>query len=46
MTGSAVDNVASSLNLGPQEWVVSKGGAYFFSPSIPALKEKFSIGWT
>ncbi|PNS15653.1 hypothetical protein CAC42_4105 [Sphaceloma murrayae] len=45
MTGAAVGDVGSSLNLGPFEWVVSKGGAYFFTPSIPALKEKFSTGW-
>ncbi|KAI1339968.1 Dyp-type peroxidase [Xylariaceae sp. FL0016] len=26
------------------EWVVSRGGGYFFSPSIPALKSKFAAG--
>lgn len=25
------------------EWVVSRGGEYFFSPSIPALKNKFAL---
>lgn len=24
------------------DWVISKGGEYFFSPSIPALKSKFA----
>ncbi|KAF2232962.1 Dyp-type peroxidase [Viridothelium virens] len=26
----------------PVEWVVAKGGEYFFSPSIPALKSRFA----
>jgi len=26
----------------PQDWVVSRGGEYFFSPSIAALKSKFA----
>jgi hypothetical protein len=25
------------------EWVVSRGGEYFFSPSIPALKNKLAL---
>lgn len=27
----------------PMEWVVPKGGEYFFSPSIPVLKTKFAL---
>lgn len=27
----------------PVEWVLSRGGEYFFSPSIPALKNKFAL---
>ncbi|KAG8627309.1 hypothetical protein KVT40_004792 [Elsinoe batatas] len=42
MTGAGLNDVAGNLNLGPFEWVVSKGGAYFFSPSIRALKENFA----
>lgn len=26
-----------------QQWVVTKGGEYFFSPSIPALKQTFAL---
>ncbi|KAL9094069.1 MAG: hypothetical protein Q9165_003739 [Trypethelium subeluteriae] len=33
---------AGNLDL-PVEWVVTKGGEYFFSPSIPALKSKFAL---
>jgi hypothetical protein len=29
----------------PREWVVAKGGEYFFSPSIPELKKKFALGF-
>jgi hypothetical protein len=31
-------DVNQKLDLGTTEWVVSKGGEYFFSPSIAALK--------
>lgn len=27
----------------PVEWVISKGGEYFFSPSISALREVFAL---
>jgi len=33
---------AGKLSL-PVEWVVSRGGEYFFSPSIPALRGKFAL---
>jgi hypothetical protein len=36
-----VDN-PNSLKL-PVEWVISKGGEYFFSPSISALREEFAL---
>ena len=33
-------NVDLSL---PTEWVLSKGGEYFFTPSIPTLKNTFAV---
>lgn len=27
----------------PVEWVISKGGEYFFLPSISALREEFAL---
>lgn len=35
------DDPAGKVNL-PVEWVVSRGGEYFFSPSIPALRDAFA----
>ncbi|KAH8094516.1 peroxidase TAP [Cristinia sonorae] len=41
-TMSGADPKAATTNLQlPTEWVVSKGGEYFFSPSIPTLKSAF-----
>ncbi|EJC98213.1 Dyp-type peroxidase [Fomitiporia mediterranea MF3/22] len=42
MAGLQIDHPAQDTKL-PIEFVVSKGGAYFFSPSITALKTKFSV---
>lgn len=42
MTGADPDNTAASLDLGFQTWVVSKGGEYFFVPSISVLRDVFS----
>ncbi|KAH8102235.1 Dyp-type peroxidase [Cristinia sonorae] len=41
MTGANPNAATASLQL-PTEWVVSKGGEYFFSPSLPALKTTFA----
>lgn len=42
MSGSDPNNQSTNLTL-PTQWVVPKGGEYFFSPSIPALKDKFAL---
>lgn len=39
MTGADPANTTASLDLGLQTWVVSKGGEYFFSPSISVLRD-------
>ncbi|TCD63943.1 hypothetical protein EIP91_004753 [Steccherinum ochraceum] len=41
ITGVDPKAQTTSLQL-PTDWVVPKGGEYFFSPSIPALKTKFA----
>jgi len=41
MTGAFAGNTSQPLNLLAQ-WVNSKGGEYFFSPSIPALRDVFA----
>ncbi|KAI0782337.1 DyP-type peroxidase [Abortiporus biennis] len=38
MVGSDPNNPTNELKF-PQEWVVPRGGEYFFSPSIPALRD-------
>jgi hypothetical protein len=35
------DDKAGKFTL-PELWVVSQGGEYFFSPSIPALEDTFA----
>lgn len=40
-TDPDIKDAANELNL-TAKWVISRGGEYFFSPSIPALKEKFA----
>ncbi|RDX44006.1 Dyp-type peroxidase [Lentinus brumalis] len=42
LSGTDPNNQGANLSL-PTEWVVPKGGEYFFAPSIPALKSKFSL---
>ena len=42
-TNPASQGTALSLSA---EWVVPKGGEYFFSPSISALKGTFATGAT
>ena len=38
LTGFDPKNQSASLDLGIQQFVVPRGGEYFFSPSIDALK--------
>lgn len=38
MTGAFASNTTRPVNLFKQ-WVNSKGGEYFFSPSLPTLKD-------
>ncbi|KAL2049284.1 hypothetical protein ABVK25_010462 [Lepraria finkii] len=42
LSGTNPNNQTANLNL-LKQWVVPKGGEYFFSPSIPALKETFAL---
>ena len=42
MVGANPNDQSATLPL-PAEWVVPKGGEYFFSPSIPALHDTFSL---
>jgi len=42
MSGSNPKDLAGELQLDSQ-FVVPKGGDYFFSPSIPALKQRFAL---
>jgi len=39
MRGYIPDQEASTLDLGTDVWVVPRGGEYFFSPSISALRD-------
>lgn len=41
LSGTDPKNPAPELTLN-QQWVVTRGGEYFFSPSIPALRERFA----
>lgn len=43
VSGSNPKSQANVLSL-PTQWVVPKGGEYFFSPSIPALRDTFALG--
>jgi hypothetical protein len=45
MTGIDPKNPVTPLSLPDEakQWVVSKGGEYFFSPSIPALENTFAL---
>ncbi|KAI0648827.1 peroxidase TAP [Trametes meyenii] len=42
IAGTDPNNQTGTLPL-PAEWVVPKGGEYFFSPSIPALRNTFAL---
>ena len=42
MSGTDAKSPSTGLRL-PREWVVPKGGEYFFTPSVPALKETFAL---
>ncbi|OBZ72595.1 Dye-decolorizing peroxidase msp1 [Grifola frondosa] len=43
LTGTNPNNQSASLSL-PIEWVVPKGGEYFFAPSISTLRDTFAFG--
>nr|VWP00107.1 Putative lanosterol 14-alpha-demethylase (EC [Ganoderma boninense] len=42
MTGVKPDSTNESVSL-PTDWVIPKGGEYFFSPSISALRSTFAL---
>ena len=42
LSGTDPNNQTNQLKLSTQ-WVVPRGGEYFFSPSIPALKSTFAV---
>ncbi|EJF56508.1 Dyp-type peroxidase [Dichomitus squalens LYAD-421 SS1] len=42
LSGANPKNQSATLAL-PANWVVPKGGEYFFSPSIPALRSTFAL---
>jgi hypothetical protein len=42
MSGTNPDKPSEMVEL-TEEWVVSRGGEYFFSPSINALKEIIAL---
>ncbi|KAM5541403.1 hypothetical protein V8D89_004957 [Ganoderma adspersum] len=42
MTGVLPNNTGASFTL-PADWVVPKGGEYFFSPSVVALRSTFAL---
>ena len=42
LQGTDPNNATGELAL-PINWVVPKGGEYFFSPSIPVLKSVFAL---
>jgi Dyp-type peroxidase family len=44
MTGADPGNTATTLDLGFQKWVIAKGGEYFFSPSVPVLRDVLAGG--
>ncbi|KAI0833770.1 peroxidase TAP [Trametes gibbosa] len=42
LIGTDPNNQDASLTL-PTEWILPRGGEYFFSPSLPALRTKFAL---
>ena len=42
MTGVHPNNTGEAFML-PTDWVIPKGGEYFFSPSIAALRSTFAL---
>ena len=42
MSGTDPRNQHATLDL-PEEWVISKGGEYLFTPSISALRDVFAV---
>lgn len=44
ISGTNPNDPTTNITLPDQDFVVPRGGEYFFSPSITALKTKFAIG--
>lgn len=42
LSGTNKDDPNKLLKL-PAQWIINKGGEYFFTPSIPALKNNFAL---
>lgn len=42
IAGTDPRNQTATLSL-PEEWVISKGGEYFFTPSITGLRDDFAV---
>jgi hypothetical protein len=43
LSGTDPADPTKSLDLGSAQWVLSKGGEYFFAPSISTLKNVFGL---
>jgi hypothetical protein len=42
MNISDIDDESKKVGL-PKDWVISRGGEYYFAPSISQLKKKFAL---